>query len=231
MRSKLQLVGATAMYIASKFEEIFPPEIADFTYITDDTYTKVQIVRMERLVLKVLDFNLAAPTSHTFVQRYLKASEADLQSAKTHVGAACLPDGKSICDTDSISQAISSLSMVRSFCVMSSSSESNFCFQYLCELALQDIDPHLKYYPSVVAASAVCLARHTLGQVAWVCLQNLPCQTSTYLPSSSQPRTLEHYSGYSVFDIGSCVQDLHRTLALAPQHAQQAIRHKYSSNA
>lgn len=40
--------------------------------------------------------------------------------------------------------------------------------QYLCELALQDGDPYLKYYPSVIAASAVCLARHAMGQVAWV---------------------------------------------------------------
>ncbi len=42
--------------------------------------------------------------------------------------------------------------------------------QYLCELALQDGDPFLKYLPSVVASSAVCLARHTMGQVAWVCI-------------------------------------------------------------
>ena len=113
MRSKLQLVGATAMYIASKFEEIFPPELADFTYITDDTYTKVQIVRMERLILKVLDFNLAAPTSHMFVLRYLKAGEADMRSAKADaVCPACLPNGKCTSDIDLIVKAISSLSMV-----------------------------------------------------------------------------------------------------------------------
>jgi len=77
VRSKLQLVGGTAMYLASKFEEIMPPEISEFVYITDDTYTKSQIVRMERMVLKVLDFNLAAPTTHNFLLRYLKASEAE----------------------------------------------------------------------------------------------------------------------------------------------------------
>lgn len=47
MRSKLQLVGAASMYLAAKFEEIYPPEVADFVYITDDTYTKLQVfVRM-----------------------------------------------------------------------------------------------------------------------------------------------------------------------------------------
>lgn len=93
MRSKLQLVGAAAMYIAAKFEEIFPPEIADFVYITDDTYTKAQIVRMERVILKVLDFNLAGPTTHTFLLRYLKASEAEQsQPAKSLLEASTSSD-------------------------------------------------------------------------------------------------------------------------------------------
>ena len=43
LRSKLQLVGTASIYIAAKFEEIYPPEIADFVYITDDTYTKSQV--------------------------------------------------------------------------------------------------------------------------------------------------------------------------------------------
>lgn len=109
LRSKLQLLGATAMYIASKFEEILPPELADFTYITDDTYTKSQIVRMERLVLKILDFNLAAPTAHTFVLRYLKASEVDLSSTKPNQGLFLSGE-----NTGVMSQAISALSMVMS---------------------------------------------------------------------------------------------------------------------
>lgn len=42
-RSKLQLVGAAAMFIASKYEEIYPPDVNEFVYITDDTYTKNQV--------------------------------------------------------------------------------------------------------------------------------------------------------------------------------------------
>lgn len=44
-RSKLQLVGTTSLYIAAKFEEIHPPDIGEFAYITDDTYTKKQVAR------------------------------------------------------------------------------------------------------------------------------------------------------------------------------------------
>ena len=48
-RSKLQLLGATCMYLAAKFEEIYPPEIAEFVYITDDTYTKRQVSKSRGL--------------------------------------------------------------------------------------------------------------------------------------------------------------------------------------
>ena len=39
-RKFLQLVGVTAMFIASKYEEIYAPEVKDFAYVTDSAYTK-----------------------------------------------------------------------------------------------------------------------------------------------------------------------------------------------
>jgi len=42
-RNNLQLVGVTAMLIASKYEEIYAPEVRDFVYITDNAYTKEEI--------------------------------------------------------------------------------------------------------------------------------------------------------------------------------------------
>ena len=62
-RAKLQLVGTACMFIAAKYEEIYPPEVGEFVYITDDTYTKKQVLRMEHLVLKVLNFDLAIPSA------------------------------------------------------------------------------------------------------------------------------------------------------------------------
>ncbi|XP_041931367.1 cyclin-A2 [Alosa sapidissima] len=70
LRGKLQLVGTAAMLLASKFEEIYPPEVAEFVYITDDTYTKKQVLRMEHLILKVLSFDLSAPTINQFLTQY-----------------------------------------------------------------------------------------------------------------------------------------------------------------
>lgn len=42
-RGKLQLVGVTAMFVAAKFEEIYPPTAAEFVYISDYTYTRDQV--------------------------------------------------------------------------------------------------------------------------------------------------------------------------------------------
>lgn len=39
----LQLVGCTAMLIASKYEEIYAPEVRDFVYISDKAYTREQV--------------------------------------------------------------------------------------------------------------------------------------------------------------------------------------------
>ena len=41
--SKLQLVGVASMLIASKFEEIYPPEISEFVYITNSSYTEHEV--------------------------------------------------------------------------------------------------------------------------------------------------------------------------------------------
>ncbi|NXW60591.1 CCNA1 protein, partial [Eurystomus gularis] len=55
-----------------KYEEISPPEVNEFVYITDDTYTKRQLLKMEQLLLKVLAFDLTAPTINQFLLQYFQ---------------------------------------------------------------------------------------------------------------------------------------------------------------
>ncbi|NXW11457.1 CCNB1 protein, partial [Fregetta grallaria] len=78
-KKKLQLVGVTAMFIASKYEEVFPPCIEDFTYITDDTYTKFQVIRMERKILRALDFCLGRPLPALYLRRASKIAEVNFR--------------------------------------------------------------------------------------------------------------------------------------------------------
>ncbi|NWU91872.1 CCNB2 protein, partial [Upupa epops] len=80
-RKKLQLVGVTAMLLASKYEEIFSPEVADFVYITDNAYTGHEVREMEILILTELNFDLGRPLPIHFLRRASKAGEVD---AKQH---------------------------------------------------------------------------------------------------------------------------------------------------
>uniref|UniRef100_A0A8C0J827 G2/mitotic-specific cyclin-B1 n=1 Tax=Chelonoidis abingdonii TaxID=106734 RepID=A0A8C0J827_CHEAB len=78
-KKMLQLVGVTAMFIASKYEEMYPPEIGDFAFVTDHTYTKTQIKQMERKILQALDFALGRPLPLHFLRRASKIGEVDLE--------------------------------------------------------------------------------------------------------------------------------------------------------
>ncbi|EKX51001.1 hypothetical protein GUITHDRAFT_85274 [Guillardia theta CCMP2712] len=117
LRSKLQLVGVTCMLIASKYEEINAPQVEDFVYITDSTYSAQEVLQMEVVILHALKFNLTAVTPHNFLTRLCSLLNHDQQT-------------KHLCE-------------------------------YLTEITIQEFQ-YLKYRPSVIAASAVCLGMHTV---------------------------------------------------------------------
>ncbi|CAI9267108.1 unnamed protein product [Lactuca saligna] len=76
-RQRLQLLGVSSMLIASKYEEISPPHTDDFCYITDNTYTKQEVVKMEADVLKTLKFEMGNPTVKTFLRRFTRIAQED----------------------------------------------------------------------------------------------------------------------------------------------------------
>ena len=73
-RSQLQLVGVSAMLLASKYEETYAPEIGDFVYITDNSYSKGQIKKMEQLILKTIKYDISNPLCLHFLRRNSKAA-------------------------------------------------------------------------------------------------------------------------------------------------------------
>lgn len=69
------------MLIASKYEEIYPPELKDFVFITDNAYTKEDVLQMEFLILNTLSFDVTFPTAHRFLERFTKLLRTDSASS------------------------------------------------------------------------------------------------------------------------------------------------------
>lgn len=79
--SKLQLVGVTAMFIAAKYEEILAPSVDEFVYMTENGYTREEILKGERIILQTLDFNVSQYCSpYSWVRRISKADDYDIQT-------------------------------------------------------------------------------------------------------------------------------------------------------
>ena len=78
-RNNLQLVGVTAMFIASKYEEIYAPEVRDFVYITDNAYSKSEIFAMEYQILSTLNFSVTSVTPYRFLERFYKVVNGSLR--------------------------------------------------------------------------------------------------------------------------------------------------------
>ncbi|XP_077318795.1 G2/mitotic-specific cyclin-B1 [Lithobates pipiens] len=76
-KKSLQLAGVSAMFIASKYEEIYCPTIGDFSFVTDHTFTKSQIRNMEMQILTILKFDIGKPLPIHFLRRASKIGEVD----------------------------------------------------------------------------------------------------------------------------------------------------------
>ncbi|KAI9073984.1 hypothetical protein K1719_044048 [Acacia pycnantha] len=165
-KQKLQLVGVACMLIASKYEEICPPRVEEICFITDYTYTRDEVLKMESEVLNLLHFQLSVPTTKTFLRRYIQVA---------------------LCP-----------------CV-----ELEFLANYLTELTLVEYS-FLKFLPSLVAASAIFLARWTLNQ-------------------SEHPwnPTLEHYTSYKAPQLKASVLALEDLQLNTNACSLNVIREKY----
>ena len=78
-KSKLQLVGVAALVIASKYEEIYPPEVKDFIHVTERAVTKEEVLKMEGLILRKIRFELSGPSILRFIERFEKITSTSEQ--------------------------------------------------------------------------------------------------------------------------------------------------------
>ncbi|KAK6140985.1 hypothetical protein DH2020_025276 [Rehmannia glutinosa] len=172
-KQKLQLLGVTCMLIASKYEEICAPRVEEFCFITDNTYTKEEVVKMESCVLNFLGFQLSVPTTKKFLRRFIQAAQ--------------------------VSYKVPSV-------------ELEFLANFLAELTLTEYS-FLKFLPSLIAASAVFLAKWTLDQ-------------------SEHPwnPTLEYYTRHKTSELKSTILELQDLQLSTSGYMPNAIREKYKQS-
>lgn len=88
-KTQLQLIGITCLFIAAKMEEIYPPKIAEFAYVTDSACDEADIQMQELGILQVLDWKVNTITAIGWLGIYLQvdvAQRKDLVSAPLCAG-------------------------------------------------------------------------------------------------------------------------------------------------
>uniref|UniRef100_A0A8C7C0E2 G1/S-specific cyclin-E1 n=1 Tax=Neovison vison TaxID=452646 RepID=A0A8C7C0E2_NEOVI len=55
VKTLLQLIGISSLFIAAKLEEIYPPKLHQFAYVTDGACSGEEILSMELIIMKLLD--------------------------------------------------------------------------------------------------------------------------------------------------------------------------------
>lgn len=73
-KSQLHMLGVTALLISTKYEEIYPPELKDLLQVSENKFTKEEVLSMENEILTILEFNFMAPSAFRFLERYKKLS-------------------------------------------------------------------------------------------------------------------------------------------------------------
>ena len=225
-RKKLQLVGVTAMLVASKYEEIWAPEVRDFVYISDKAYGRDEILGMEKAMLNALAFDLTVPTPFPFLARYRKAAAAGGAAAllaQAQQAAAARAEGAG--DKAAAKAADGRVAHLA---------------QYYSELALVDYGM-LQVAPSLLAAGALHLALVTAGMPAApaaaaddagenaapspppAAAGSPPCRELAWPPAAAA------HSGYSLPEVQRVARALAKLARHAPDASLKAVHKKHGS--
>ncbi|EGW30062.1 B-type cyclin [Spathaspora passalidarum NRRL Y-27907] len=78
--SRFQLVGAVALFIAAKYEEINCPTVQEVAYMADNAYTIDEFLKAERFMIDVLEFDMGWPGPMSFLRRTSKADDYDYET-------------------------------------------------------------------------------------------------------------------------------------------------------
>ena len=78
----LYFSGVTCLFIAAKIEEIYPPKLQEFAFVTDGACSEDEIIQMELVVLKGLNWGLSPMTPNRWMKTYMQVSIVRFMSSK-----------------------------------------------------------------------------------------------------------------------------------------------------
>src|SRR6185369_16731287 len=145
--SMFKLLGFTALFIASKHEDVSAPSIRDYIVLilTKNHYNEKDFIRAEQFILQAIDHYLAYPNPMYFLRRN---SKADHSNSRFHA-------------------LVKHLFLRRNPKANHSNSKSHTLAKYLMEVTLIDYT-FISYKPSMIAAASLYVARAFLSCGEWV---------------------------------------------------------------
>jgi hypothetical protein len=66
---KLQLLGCSAIFLGAKYQEIYPPELRDYVYVSNHVCKKEAILKMEIDILKKINYSMVIVSPLFFYNR------------------------------------------------------------------------------------------------------------------------------------------------------------------
>jgi len=183
--NKLKRLGATCLFVAAKIVEVNPPcagTVAEQTEVS--TFNRSQLLLAERALLRELDFMLYRPNPRAFLDAYIdvahrkvakisleeriKESDAKINAKKNNVYKARNASLKTLLEGHK--------KKVEEFCELT------------VDLAVLS-QQHLRFQPSVLAASALALALEDEWHLSW---------------DSEHMECMVELTGYTFADLAEC---------------------------
>ncbi|KAG0042247.1 G2/mitotic-specific cyclin [Gryganskiella cystojenkinii] len=79
-RANLQMFGAAALFIASKYEDKMEHSIHNFVYMADGAFQDFELMAAERFMLQALDHQISYPNPMDFMRRFSQGYGCDIHS-------------------------------------------------------------------------------------------------------------------------------------------------------
>lgn len=73
-KSQLHILGVTSLLISTKYEEIYPPNLDDLLSVSENKFSREEVLKMEMDMLITLQFSITTPSAYRFLERFRKLS-------------------------------------------------------------------------------------------------------------------------------------------------------------